>query len=481
MNKRMIVLLCGITWLMGFTACRKDFLEVVPQGKLIAKTAEDYSKLLNNPDLYFYNFSGSWEMQIMMGDELAAEALNLKRGTLEVQRLFQWADDIYMPANTLPQLLGTKVQNLYAINKVIQEVANATEATAEQKKALRAEALTARAWEHLQLINFFGKPYQAATAATDPGFPLMTAADVNVSKFPRATVQQVYDLIISDLTSAIDDLPLKVAYKNRVSRAAARGLLGKVYVFMGRYSDALPLLNAAMEDVAAAGNVRLYDYNKTLAAGGSFMPIDPITGPKGPGNNFNDQTEDILTRIFLNGTFSGSEFVIISPQTAVLYGTTDLRRSLYTSSGTAGAGRLRKYGVRYCRSGLQLQDLYLLRAECMARLNDPAGAIADVETLRRNRMPAADAPVPADLAGDSKALVKFIIDERIREFAAEGSRWYDMRRLSVDPLFAGITFQHTLYKEDGTTTVYTLNQPNRLVLRLPPALLNANPDMQDNP
>jgi hypothetical protein len=96
-------------------------------------------------------------------------------------------------------------------------------------------------------------------------------------------------------------------------------------------------------------------------------------------------------------------------------------------------------------------------------------------------MPVADAVVPSAIAGDQTALIKFIIDERIREFALEGYRWFDMRRLSVDPIFAGMTFTHTMYNADGTTTVYTLRQPDRLVMKFPKNITDANPNMPDNP
>ena len=69
---------------------------------------------------------------------------------------------------------------------------------------------------------------------------------------------------------------------------------------------------------------------------------------------------------------------------------------------------------------------------------------------------------------------------REREFAFTGFRWFDMRRLSVDPLFAGTAYTHTVY-DPGGNSVYTLKQPERLVLQIPATYLNANPGMQDNP
>jgi len=168
-----------------------------------------------------------------------------------------------------------------------------------------------------------------------------------------------------------------------------------------------------------------------------------------------------------------------------LYGPTDWRLLFYTSNNPDGSpipnGRLRKYGVVYSRFGLQLSDLYLLSAEAKVRTNDLAGAKADVEMLRKNRMPVADATVPSVVATDQTALIKFIIDERIREFALEGARWFDMRRLSVDPLFAGQAFTRTLYNTDGSTTTYTLEQPNRLTLQIPPSVIGPNPGMVNNP
>jgi starch-binding outer membrane protein, SusD/RagB family len=101
--------------------------------------------------------------------------------------------------------------------------------------------------------------------------------------------------------------------------------------------------------------------------------------------------------------------------------------------------------------------------------------------LRKHRIEPADAAVPAPVAGNQNDLIKFIIDERTREFALEGYRWFDMRRLSTDPLFANSVYTHTLYKQDGSTEVYTLNQPNRFVLKFPRNFTDANPDMPNNP
>lgn len=478
----------AITILSALFSCKKSWLEIVPQGDQVAVTTDDYGKLMNNPDLYNYP-SGGWGEAQLMGDEVAAETPYFANINIVRDRLFQWKDSIYVELEHTPFLLSFHNRDVYGLNKVINEVMSSTGGTDEQKRAIRAEALATRAWCNFNMAGHYCKPYNAATAATDPGFPLITEADVNTRSFPRGTVQETYDFIIKDLTDALVSIPVRQPIVTRMSKPAVEGLLGKVYLFMGRYNEALPFLNAAISSVTANGQTSFYNYNETFAPGGAFLPVNTFSGPNSPGQNQNDFREAVVSKVWSSGSYSGNvtgnNGLVLTPQAAALYGSSDFRLLFYTDTNSDmtpnPAGRLRKYGVSYSRFGLQLADLYLLAAECKARLNDPDGAVADLEMLRKNRMPPADAVVPAAIAADQAALVRFIIDERTREFAAEGYRWFDMRRLSVDPLFAGTVYTHTMYNEDGTTMVYTLDQSKRFVLKFPRNYTDTNPDMPDNP
>lgn len=465
-------------------SCKKDFLEIAPKGKLIAQTVNDYDLLLNNASL---SSIGS-DAQLFMGDEVAAFSNYFNSSELRVQRLFKWADTIYQPNENAPEL-NTPLLNLYTYNKIIREVMNATSNTTqgitEKKKSIQAEALAGRAWTNFLLINYYGKPYAKASAATDPGFPIITAADIDENKFTRASVQQMYDFIIKDLTDALPFLPEKTTSRIRMSKAAAEALLGKVYVFMSRYQDALPLFNAAIADAAASPlNIRLYDYNVTLSPGGSFFPIT-LFGPTSPVV-FNNE-ENLYSKTFTNFRGYVSNDIILTPDASELYGSSDLRLLFYSRTPfPAGAnlpnGMLRRAnGSTASCFGMLLPDIYLLRAECKARLNDLPGATADVKILREKRMPVSDADVPANISGDKNALLNFIMEERIREFAVAGFRWFDMRRLSVDPLFSNAIYKHAVYAPDGTIVAsYTL-KPERLTLKFPQKLMDQNPGMENNP
>jgi hypothetical protein len=489
MKKTLLIILIAI----GLISCKKSFLEVTPLGSQLAVTTSDYDKIMNDPALYFSFSKGGLTEAQLMGDEVDAQA-NLFNGidpTSQREQFFAWSDIIYPHVTAFPGMLSLELSQRYAINKVIREVMSSTDGTQQEKSRIRAEALATRAWSNFQLVNYYCKPYMVTTAGTDPGFPLITEPDVNTVSFSRGTLQETYDAIIRDFTDAINGLPENPISKTRMSKPAAQGLLGKVYLFMGRPNDAIPLFKSALASVSASGMSSLYNYNITLADGGSFLPVSSGIGPLGgPGNNNSDMKEAVVSKVFYSGRYNnnvtGNNGLILTASAAGLYSPNDKRLLLYTDANTDDTpitvgGKLRKYGVQYSRWGLQLPELLLLSAECKARLNDLAGAKKDVETLRQNRMPAAEAAVTEATANNKEALIRFIIDERTREFAMEGYRWADMRRLSVDPVFKGIVFSHKIFDDAGSPTTYILNQPNRLVLKLPDYFVDSNPGMVNNP
>jgi hypothetical protein len=459
-------------------SCKKDFLEIVPKGKLVASTLKDYDLLMNNTSFYKIDIS---DVTVAMGDEVAAEQNYFKNAGSDAQKAFAWADTLYTPDQDVVYT-SNELLNLYICNKIISEVTTISDGTTAQKAALQAEAIATRAWINFDLINHYGKPYNAATAASDPGFPIIKEANVNLTNFKRNSVKEVYDQIVADLQASIVSLPLKGSFVTRMSRPAARGLLGKAYLFMGRYQDALTQFNDAFSDLASvASPPSLYNYNDAFGTGGAFLPVG-FFGPDYPGNDYSKYQESILLKTAdLSGISRG---LVMAPETMNLYAASDLRRNFYGSMHSdhtpIPGGLYRKYAT-YSHVGLELADLLLMQAESRLRTDDLAGARADVELLRRNRMPVADAGVPAGITSKTD-LLKFIIDERTREFAGEGQHWLDMRRLSVDPVFSSRTYTHKAYAADGVTISQTYQlRPVRFTLRLPFSILQANPGMTDNP
>jgi tetratricopeptide (TPR) repeat protein len=467
-----------------FQGCEDDFLEITPKGRIITQTTNDFDLALNN--LSFVSVSpafGEGAAQVAMGDEVLAYEPFFNGTAYRHQRLFRWEDVIYEPDEDAVEM-GATMQNIYAYNSIINGVMDASEGTETEKRSIRAEAIAGRAWTYFLLINYFGLPYNEGTSGSDIGFPIVTNADITQTNFTRATVAEVYEFIVDDLNNAIPDLPVQTTSRVRMSRAAAEGLLGKVLVFMGRFQDAKEHLDNAL---ALTDNgpleIALYDYNQTFAPGGSFLPIG-LFGPVYPIVTRN--TENIYAKQFSNvWSFFSNDFVL-TPETVSLFGPSDLRRNFYSNNAYAGGAfpnnLLRRIGPSASQYGVLVPDIYLLKMECEARLDNLGEAVTDLEHFRSHRMPTTDAEIPMSIANDQGALVRFILEERIREFAVQGFRWFDMRRLSVDPLYNDmVDYTHDIIDGNGNVIESFTLRPERFALRFPQKVINQNPEMENNP
>jgi tetratricopeptide (TPR) repeat protein len=462
-NTRILTVL--ILVLTVLASCKKSFLEILPKGTIIATKTSDYNLLLNQLDLINIPTNG----QVLLGDEVSFIEPGWTGAVYKERQLFSWQGDLYNVAEDASETL-IPARNLYIYNKVINEVMGSTEGSDPIKKSIQAEAYAGRAWTNFLLIQYFGKPYNASTAATDPGFPLIVNADINGTNFTRATVQQIYDQIISDLTIAIPNITSDgVPFRSRMSKCAAQGLLAKVYIFMGRYQEALPLLDQSIANLSkSAVNTSLVNY---------------ITAYQGAPTIVNDIENVYAKNMSYSYASPNNRLLWLTPQTAALFTASDQRliRQFLSTTFPNGLKLYKRTGITTYNIGLRVPELYLLRAEVKARLNDLAGAKADVELLRQNRMAAADVAVPTAVAQNQLLLLKFVIDERIREFAVTGYRWFDMRRLSVDPLFGTNTFQHLVYNANGDVSQTFNFKPERFVFKFSPKVLGENPSLQDNP
>ena len=474
-------------------SCKRDFLEIVPKGQAIATTTADYEKLLNANYLASTFTAGVYE-----GDEMAAlqPDFNGLNGTdlLRQQRLFRYEARIYDAADLPIEITGESnyIRKLYLFNKVINEVMDSKDGSEEQKRALLAEARVGRAICNFMFLSDFTKPYNATTAGTDLGIPNLTVADVNQKDFKRGTLQAGYDLVISDLTGSLPDLGA-FTHRRKISRLAAEFYLSRVYMAMNNFDAAKTHLDAAFLEVQKAQiPMKLYDYTVVLDpenpdAAGSWFPEGFLGLSNVPiaANN----TEIIYNINAGWFQFRAVNAFVFSPQTAALYTPTDRRLNLYSpyklSTTTAYPLGMRRRNTNFfdgINVGPSLPDLYLMRAECKARSNDLAGAVTDLEVLRAKRIAGTAALVPSSIAASQQALVKFILDERIREFAITGLRWLDMRRLSVDPVYSNhIDFTHRIYGPNGVVTATYQLKPERFALKFGERMLNENKGLEENP
>ena len=137
-----------------------------------------------------------------------------------------------------------------ATNEILKSYPTDTDDPAIRHKLAQARAI--RAFAYLNLAPYFQFGY--ATGAKDlPCVPLVTEETTDFTDNPRASVADVYDLIIKDLTFAIDNLGDYVRTdKSRIDRQTAYGLRARAYMNMQEWALAVSDASEAASGYAPA-------------------------------------------------------------------------------------------------------------------------------------------------------------------------------------------------------------------------------------
>lgn len=447
MKRIITIIFCG--FLLG---CTEDYLNVKPDKSLVVpKKLRDYRALLDNTQIMNFGLPSFGVVGSADYDVTPARFAALE--TKERNALI-WAKDIFETQNSLDW--DWSYRRIFTSNRVLEGLEEIETSPKNQSEwnEIKGAALFHRAFAYFNLAQLFCKQYDAQTASQDLGLPIRLKSNINlVSR--RATVQETYDRILSDLSMAVDLLPSGTQYKTRPSKHAGLALLARVYLQMENYEKALQYANLALEI-----STTLLDYN-TLDPKANFpLPL------------FNEEVIFHAT-ILYQGSFNPSGYTM-SPAFLNLYELGDVRKDVFflvTSGQTTYRGSYS--GAREPFIGLSNNELYLIAAECNARKNQVAAAMALLNDLREKRWKKG---TYSDLAANDSAIaLKMILEERQREFVFSGLRWADLRRLNKDQRLA-VTLSRTIGNQ-----AYSLppNDP-RYVLPLPPDVIQLT-GMEQNP
>lgn len=440
--------------LMTLAGCGRDYLDIKPKGKVIPSTYKDYRLLMNNVN----DLVSSYGTDEMASDNVEYyEQQGLDYLGTSTYRIHTWQDDVWMSTDNDGQW-SSLYKQVYMANVVVEGMKTVTDGSEKERNQLIGEALVHRAFAYLSLVNLYAVQYDASSAASDKGVPLLLAPATD-AKLNRASVKAVYDQLLADLHQATSLLGTSSTSAYEPTLAAAYALQARAYLIRGEYQDALKAASKTLEI-----KNQLTDYNKAVA--------DPRN--TFPQNRNNPET--ILMKTVSNSYawFSLSRDL----QTEFKDSLIDLRyKILFTTTTDPFNGYLYYYGEFLSFDarlvGPTVPEMYLVRAECNARLNNVAAAMQDLNILRKMRIATA-AYVPFTAATAEEAL-RLVLSERRRELCFKGQRLFDMKRLNKDPRFAK-TVTHTY---NGQT--YTL-KPNdyHYVFPVAPKLMQLNPELEPN-
>ncbi|SFC84189.1 SusD family protein [Parapedobacter composti] len=361
------------------------------------------------------------------------------------QRLYTWAEsDVFRPNVNDWEGLYTRI---YRANTVLEHLPDIERTENNQAKwdDIRGQALFFRALSFLDAVQIWSVAYDASTAQTDTGIPLRLEADFNAPSV-RASVQQTYDRIISDLQDAIPLLPVAPVAKVRPSKPAAYGLLARTYLWMRNYPNALRYADSCL-----MLNSELIDYNELNASANFPMPrhnVEVIFERGSPAGQVLAQSRARIPES-IYGSFDDD----------------DLRRMLFFRQQADGlmAFRGSYFGSASLHTGVTTDEMYLMRAECLARDNNVKESMQDMNVLLETRW-RRDEFVPFTAASAEEALL-FVLEERRKQLLFRGLRWMDIKRLNKEG--ADISLTRTV---KGQTYTLPANSP-RFALPLPDDLL----------
>jgi hypothetical protein len=292
----------------------------------------------------------------------------------------------------------------------------------------KGSALFFRAYAFFQLADIFALPYDPQTAEQTPGILLRLSPDVNMRP-SRASLLETFRQITADLELAATLLPDVATLKTRPNAPAAFGLLARAYLYIGKYDLAFTAAGNSL-----SRNNKLLNYN-TLPVSTASNTF-PVALPNGNDEVLFSTGQMVYT---VTGT---SALALVDPALYALYDANDLRKTMYyRDRGNGNAtfkasynGNLPLLGSYKNFSGIAVDEVYLTRAECLARLNRPDEAMADLNTLLITRWKTGTFQ-PYTAASQNDALRK-VLSERRKSLFSRGIRWMDLKRLNREPEFA---------------------------------------------
>lgn len=145
----------------------------------------------------------------------------------------------------------------------------------------------------------------------------------------------------------------------------------------------------------------------------------------------------------------------------------DLRPAKYYSTANADGNYPSLKSKKNCT--FRTAELYLNAAEAAAHLNKIKEARTRLLQLMKNRYTPEGYEEKANAVNkmEKDALITEILEERARELAFEGHRWFDLRRTTRPSIQKVIDGQNYVLEENDS----------RYTLRIPQAAIDANPGL----
>ena len=494
--------------LLGATSCKKDLLEQTnPNTLSVAQfwlTADDANRGIiacYSGVQQYACYGHSWQFITARSDESYSQSPYVELAIFT--RFIQANNNFFISAYAWNDYYRT----IYRTNQALNHIPSIT-MDATLKAQYVAEARFVRALMYFDMASFFGN------------IPLIIEEPTVTTRVKQVTKAEVEAQVITDLLAAIPDLPVTYAASDlgRATKGAAQALLAKMYMQQHKYQEASTLLagiissgkyslttnyldnftesnennSESLFEVQYTGTPLDVGQGQDNASASEGYDRPNFFGP--PVFSFSDvQPRQWLTAAYTDSTVSfapGStkkhqidprrDVSIISSLNpdrfygktfAELYGTsTQQYWRKYLNDRTRTTPENFTSGINF--RVIRYADILLLQAEALNELGQTTAAVPLVNQVRQR---VGLAPIAA-ASYNQTSLRLYMRDERARELAGEGQRWFDINRWGLLDDQAGLNY---LTAKDPDFTNFVLGKSK--LLPIPQTDIDLDATIKQNP
>ncbi len=483
---------------MSLLSCNSDLLEPQTPGvlteDLAIRTPADLNRITNNVYVALtgradIEFSSVFTDEVSIGTNNGGQGINDNYAFI-LNPSSASPNGIWNTANVVLARANKVIAN--ADRLLLDPIISANATQVNQIRVSKAEALTLRAYAHIRLISYFSPdPKDDAAFA---GVLALAELPLDAS-LPRATNGSTYIAIQKDLDDAITLFGTAAFTATRANRIAARALKARAFALKGDYPNALAQANIVIATVGAPALSTFATYPAVFtdaSAGETLLKLSRTINQSAQATNIGNIYASV------DSSVSGSPFYEINRALYNALPTGDVRKNVipdpssivdpnYLTSPNYRTSDVLPVGKHAGTPGrgllnadfklIRMAEMHLIKAEAEVNAGQLATAAITLKGLLDTRFATAQlAPVFAN----QQEAWRYILNQRRIEFAFEGYRFIDLKRLG-GAAYANVGIdRHPL---DCTASVNcTLPVTDyRFALPIPTSETNPNPTIQQNP
>lgn len=317
-------------------------------------------------------------------------------------------NDLVADHNNIKELWTSMYAVIGQSNAILEGLENNTTIAEGKRQQFMGEAKFLRAYCYFYLTQLWGD------------VPLITTTNWSQnSKATRTAKAEITAMMIQDLKQAIEFLPETATTNIRAKKAAASGLLARVYLYEKNWIEAQRYAELTIANTVGA-SAMLPDASEVFypESGETIFQI-------APQKFFSSSVESALMYLF------GPEY-LLEDNLVAAFETGDTRKSAWVGQKD-GVNYAAKYTTNpYDTSGspqynvvLRASEQFLIAAEAQAQQSNIGGAVENINVIRRR---AGLSEAEEQGLGQADCLMLIEKERRVELFAEWGHRWLDLKR-----------------------------------------------------